>query len=169
MNVSSDFKELLSTLNAARVRYVVVGAYAVIQHTEPRFTKDLDVWVDRTRVNAVRVLSALEAFGAPTDGVSVTDFCAPDVVFQIGVAPVRVDILTSVAGVRFATAYENALRTKFDGVAIRTLSLADAIRAKRASGRPQDLLDLERLQEARRTGRLSRRRRSGRTARTRGA
>jgi predicted nucleotidyltransferase len=149
MSVSSDFKELLSAFNAARVRFIVVGAYAVIHHTEPRYTKDLDVWVEPSPANARRVLSALRAFGAPTADLGVEDLCDPDIVYQIGVAPVRVDILTRVPGLRFATASRNAVRTKFDGVPIRVLSLSDAIRAKRAAGRPQDLLDLERLRRAR--------------------
>jgi hypothetical protein len=103
MSVSSDFRDLLFALNVARAQYIVVGAYAVIQHTEPRFTKDLDIWVDPTPRNAARVLRALDAFGAPTDGLMVNDLASPDVIYQIGVAPVRVDILTTVAGVRFAS------------------------------------------------------------------
>jgi hypothetical protein len=93
MRVSSDFRELLSALNAARARYIVVGAYAVMHHTEPRYTKDLDVWVEPTPANARRVLEALRAFGAPTESLAVEDLCDPGVIYQIGVEPVRVDVL----------------------------------------------------------------------------
>lgn len=148
MRVSSDFRELLCALNAARARFIVVGAYAVIHHTEPRFTKDLDLWVEPNKANAERVLAALRAFGAPTAKLTAADLCDEDVVYQIGVAPVRVDLLTHVAGLRFPSAYRDALRRRFDGVAVRVLSLDDIIRAKRAAGRPQDLLDLERLRRA---------------------
>jgi hypothetical protein len=150
MSVSSDFKELLSAFNAARVRYLVVGAYAVMHHTEPRYTKDLDLWVEPSPANARRVLAALRAFGAPSAALDARDLCDPDVVYQIGVAPVRVDILSHVPGLRFATARANAVRSEYDGVRIRVLSLNDAIRAKRAAGRPQDDLDLARLERARR-------------------
>src|SRR5262249_2582435 len=99
-SISSDFRDLLYEFTVARVRFVVVGAYAVIQHTEPRYTKDLDLWIEPTAENARRVYRALGRFGAPLARLSTAELAQPQMVFQIGVAPVRVDLLTSVAGLR---------------------------------------------------------------------
>jgi len=148
MNVSSDFRDLLFEFTAARARFLIVGAYAVMHHTEPRYTKDLDVWIEPTRSNALRVRQALERFGAPLANLSVDDLTEPEIVFQIGVEPVRVDLLTSIAGLRFGPAYRRAIVTSYEGVPVRILSLDDILRAKRAAGRPQDLLDAARLEGA---------------------
>src|SRR4051795_10713762 len=101
MKINSDFKDLLRSLNAAGIRYLIVGGYAVMIHTEPRYTKDLDIWIDRDERNARAVLAALAEFGAPTADVSAEDLTEPDVFFQIGIEPVRVDIMTSVSGLVF--------------------------------------------------------------------
>lgn len=148
MNLSSDFRDLLHALSAARVRFLVVGGYAVIHHTEPRFTKDLDVWVHATSANAVRLMKALRAFGAPIDSLSSKDFEEPNIIYQIGVAPVRVDILTSIKGLEFGSAFRRSVVTEYAGVPTRVLSLVDILAAKRAAGRPQDLLDAEKLERA---------------------
>src|SRR5512134_1050543 len=101
MATNPDFKDLFATFNAAGVEYIVVGAHAVMVYTEPRYTKDLDVWVRPIDENAERVLAALAAFGAPTADVSVSDFAAEGTIFQIGVAPNRIDVITTVDGVVF--------------------------------------------------------------------
>jgi hypothetical protein len=149
MGANRDFRDLFAAFAAAEVRCLVVGAYAVMHYTEPRYTKDLDVWVEPSEDNARRVVAALSAFGAPLDGVSAEDFTDPSVVFQVGIEPNRFDVLTAVAGLDFATAWEHAVTTAYSGVPIRVLSLDDVITAKAAAGRPQDRLDLKRLARAR--------------------
>jgi len=132
-------------LNAAGVRYLIVGGYAVMVHTEPRYTKDLDVWIQPERNNARLLLEALSAFGAPTAGVTPDDFTEPEVFFQIGVDPVRVDILTSVTGLDFEAAWGRRIAVDFSGVAAPLLCRADILAAKIASGRPRDRRDARHL------------------------
>jgi hypothetical protein len=143
--MNSDFKELLQFLNANAVDYLVIGGYAVIEYTEPRYTKDLDVWVRAEPVNASRVFRALAQFGAPLGGMTPADFAEEGFVFQIGVAPVRIDILMSVDGLIFADAWPNRVRADFDGVSAWVISRRDLIQTKQAAGRPQDLIDIAHL------------------------
>lgn len=150
MPTNPDFRDLFSALCDADAEFIVVGAHAVMFYTVPRFTKDLDVWVRPTRENAERVLGALVAFGAPLADLSVDDLCAPDTIFQIGIAPNRIDIVTHIDGVTFDRAWDRAVLTTYGGVPIRILGEEDLIANKRATGRPQDLLDLEWLERARR-------------------
>ena len=148
MAVNPDFKDLFSAFNDANVLFLVVGAYAMIHYTEPRYTKDIEIWIDRSAGNAARALVALGQFGAPVDGLTPSDFEDPETVYQIGVEPNRVDILVPIAELDFAVAYRNAVIASYGGVPIRVLALDDLILAKRAAGRDQDLLDLKRLQQA---------------------
>lgn len=142
-----DFRDLFSIFNAERVEYLVVGAHAVIYHTEPRYTKDLDVWVNPTPQNAERVVTALRRFGAPLRNISPADFQNPDMIYQIGVAPNRIDILMGIKGVDFASAWSQRITSTYNDIPIGLLDRETLRRAKRASGRPQDLLDLEKLSE----------------------
>ena len=103
--VNPDFRDLFAALNEAQANYLVVGAHAVAFYAEPRFTKDLDVWVEASPVNAPRVLAALQAFGAPLGTASEADFQVPGAVLQIGVAPNRIDITTQIDGVAFGEAW----------------------------------------------------------------
>jgi hypothetical protein len=105
MKINSDYRDLLQSLNEEHVRYLVVGGYAWMVHTEPRYTKDLDIWIEPTPDNAAALLRALARFGAPTTGISVSDFVKPDVFFQIGVEPVRLNLMTSVPGLQFLEAW----------------------------------------------------------------
>src|SRR5258708_3742064 len=125
MEINSDFRDLLRDFNGAGVRYLIVGGYAVMVYTEPRYTKDLDVWVEPTDANADAVLRALSKFGAPTAGVTVADLTEPEVFFQIGMDPVRVDILTSVKGLDFREAWERKAMVDFGGIAAPVLSRDD--------------------------------------------
>src|SRR5580704_16037478 len=106
MKINSDYRDLLKSLNAAGVRYLIVGEYAVMVHTEPYYTKDLDVWVEPAPENAEAVIGALRAFGAPLLNISAKDFTEPEIFCQIGIAPVRVDVMTSVPGLDFPGAWE---------------------------------------------------------------
>jgi hypothetical protein len=143
----SDFRDLLEVLNAYSVRYLVVGGYAVMKYTEPRLTKDLDIWVATDPDNAERVYRALVQFGAPIAGCSPADFTNEQFWFQIGVAPVRVDILLGIPGVSFEEAWGRRVDDDFLGVTAHFISRDDLVLAKEASGRPGDKRDLRRLRK----------------------
>ena len=145
MPANPDFKELFSIFNKEAVEYLVVGAHAVIYYSEPRYTRDLDVWVNPVPDNARRVFDALRRFGAPLIDVSVDDFCDPGLVYQMGVEPNRIDIMMGLAGVEFGASWDARVESAYGGVPIHILGRENLIAAKRASGRPQDLLDLEKL------------------------
>ncbi len=141
-----DFRELLACFIARKVEFLLVGGYAVAIHGHPRFTGDLDLWIRSTGDNAAAVLAALEDFGLGSLGLSGHDLQSPDMVIQIGYPPVRVDILTSIDGVVFSEAYERRLAVDIDGLLLPVISLADLRINKAASGRHQDLADLEALE-----------------------
>lgn len=144
--LNQDFKDLLSTFNDAGVDFLVVGAHALAAHGHVRATKDLDVWVRPEAANARRVMSALQAFGAPTRGITEDEFSAPGITFQIGVEPVRIDIITDIDGVSFETAWPNRMTAAYGDVKVFVLSKEDFITNKRASGRPQDIADIAALE-----------------------
>lgn len=146
MAANPDFKELFAALCAEQAEFIVVGAHAVMVHTEPRFTKDLDVWIRPTPENAKRVYRALSTFGAPLDDLTEQDLATEGTVFQIGIAPNRIDLLTSIEAVTFGDAWPRRLQRTYDGIPIATLAVVDLIANKRAVGRPQDLIDVERLE-----------------------
>ena len=147
MAVNRDFRDLLKELNDGGVDYLVVGAYAVIIHSQPRYTKDIDIWVRPTAANAERVFRALHVFGAPLQGITPADFTDPEVIYYMGVQPNRVDILNNIEGLDFDSAWANRAERTYGDVPIHVLGKADLIRAKRASGRPQDLLDVDTLEK----------------------
>lgn len=146
MPANPDFKELFSIFNEEDVEYLVVGAHAVIYYSEPRYTKDLDVWVNPAPDNAPRCHRSLRRFGAPLKGISADDFRDTDLVYQMGIEPNRIDIMMAVAGVAFADAWDDRVESTYGGVPIHIMAKEHLIAAKKASGRPQDLLDLEKLQ-----------------------
>lgn len=146
MSVNSDFSDLLSELNAGDARYLIVGGYAVFFHGQPRYTKDLDVWVEPSAENAVRVVEALRRFGAPLHDLSVADLSSPGITFQMGNAPNRIDILTDVASLSFPEAWSRRVEGRYGVQRMWLLSRADLIANKRAVGRPQDLEDVRLLE-----------------------
>jgi hypothetical protein len=158
MQQNPHFFDLLSEFNAARVRYLVVGAHVLSYYGRPRTTGDLDLWVEPARRNAERVFRALASFGAPLEGISPADFWTPGTIFQIGVVPSRIDILTSLTEVTFATAWKNRRQAHYGGLSISLLAERDFIRNKRAVGRTRDLADAEEVEKllARRTKRKAR-------------
>ena len=152
MAESPHYKELLHTLNECEVEYLVVGGYAVMKYTEPRYTKDLDVWVRSSPGNSIRVYCALARFGAPLqhDGVTPETFTKDRVVYQIGVAPIRIDISTHIDGVTFDAAWRNRVQDSIFGVPVHFISLSDLITNKQSTGRSTDLEHVKDLeQEAR--------------------
>ena len=148
MATNPDFKDLLFALSAHDADFIIVGAHAVMVHTEPRYTKDLDVWIRPTPENAKRVMDALTDFGAPLSSLTEEDLSTPGVVFQIGVEPNRIDILTEITGVRFDDAWPRRIPSTYDRVPISLLSPQDLLTNKRATGRKQDLIDVEKLEAA---------------------
>ena len=148
MKINSDFKDLLQLFVDEGVRFLVVGGYAVMKYTEPYNTKDLDIWIEPTVENASRVLEVLRQFGAPTANLTVEDLTSPDLVYQIGVDPVRVDIMGAVPGLTFAEAWQRRAGADYDGVVAPVLSIEDIIAAKRAAGRPKDKIQARELLQA---------------------
>lgn len=147
MDLNPDFRDMLYALNVADADFLVVGAYAVAAHGHPRATGDLDIWVRADVDNASKVVAALSAFGAPMDQISEEDFASPSIVFQIGVPPGRIDILTDLSGVDFGTAWDSRISITIDDITFPVLGRADLVANKRASGRPKDLADLDALGE----------------------
>lgn len=133
---------MLSCLSDARVKFIVVGAYALAAHGFPRATGDIDLWVGSTPENARRVMDALANFGAPIENLSVTDFTAPDSVIQIGVEPCRIDLLTGIDGVEFDEAWRKKVNIRIDEAEVFVLSKADLLRNKLATGRDKDQGDI---------------------------
>ena len=148
MLIPSDYKELLSVLNKHRVRYLIIGAYAVIYYTEPRYTKDIDIWVDPEEENAKRVYAALREFGAPLKEITHKDFLKKTLVYQIGVAPVRADVLMGIANIEFAKAWQRRSVTSFAGIKANIIGINELIRAKENAQRRPDKIDLENLKQS---------------------
>jgi len=144
--MNPDFVDLLRALSAAEVRLLVVGAHALARHGRPRATGDLDIWIDATPENAARVVRALQDFGAPGAQLSEPDFAAPGIVYQIGVPPRRIDLLTELTGLTFADAWSGRLRHRVDDVDVNFIGREAFIANKRATGRARDLSDIEALE-----------------------
>lgn len=145
--LNPDYRDMLSAFADAEVEYLLVGAYALAAHGHPRATGDMDLWVRRSSENAERVLQALSVFGAPLSDVETEDFQTPDTVFQIGVSPRRIDILTTISGVDFQEAWPERMEIELEGLMIPVLGRKHLVQNKRALGRPQDQADIDRLVE----------------------
>lgn len=143
--LNQDFKEFIQSLNADNVRYLVVGGYAVAYHGYPRYTKDLDIWIEMTTENAINIIKALEHFGFSSLQLEQSDFLVPDQIIQLGYPPSRIDILTTLPGVEFNECYPDRMNEIIDGVPVQFIDLANLKKNKEASGRFQDLADLENL------------------------
>ena len=145
--LNENFKDMLSAFGEAEADYLLVGAYAMAAHGCPRATADIDFWVRPSEANAARVWTALAAFGAPLSTVSVADLCTPDVVYQIGVAPQRIDILTSISGVDFEDAWRDRLIVELEGVSVSVIGPRHLHANKLESGRAKDHQDAIILEE----------------------
>jgi predicted nucleotidyltransferase len=136
MFVNSDFSDLLRIFNDHNVRYMVIGGYAVVQYAEPRFTKNADA-----------VYNALKEFGAPLAGLTPKDFAEDGFFFQMGVPPIRVDMLMGIPGIKFDECWKRRVEVDFDGLKVIFISKQDLIVSKRAAGRPQGLIDADLLSQ----------------------
>ncbi len=143
--MNSDFRELLQCFARHRVRYLVVDGYAVIHYAEPRFTRDLDLWIEPTNSNAKRVAAAFREFGIPLVEVTECDLAQPGTQFMLGRSPVMLDFLTTIPPLDFVTCWQRRKRVRHDFGRVNYLHKEDLITAKRQAGRPQDLTDLEAL------------------------
>jgi hypothetical protein len=143
MTVNPDFRDLFAALNATGADFLVVGGYALAVHGHPRFTKDLAVWVRADVENGQKVWDALAAFGAPMGNLSFQDLTAPGIVFQMGLPPNRIDVLTGIDGVDFQEAWEHRIESVYGDQPVRVIGLGELIENKLATGRPQDAQDVK--------------------------
>lgn len=145
MELNPDFKEFLQSLNKNDVRYLVVGGYAVAFHGHPRYTKDIDIWIDLDEQNAQKVVKALVDFGFSSLNLTPADFLEPDNVIQLGYPPRRIDLLIGLEGAAFDECYSARLEEEMEGIRVCFIDRENLARLKRAAGRPQDLADLDNL------------------------
>jgi hypothetical protein len=144
--LSKDFKEFIELLNAHNVRYLVVGGYAVAFHGYPRYTKDLDVWIELSPENANNVIQALDVFGFGSLGLKPEDFLESDQIIQLGYPPNRIDILMTLKEIKFEDCYNQRIEIQIQGIKTNFIDLENLKQNKRATGRPQDLADAENLE-----------------------
>jgi len=146
--MNQDFLDLLRAFVDRDVRFLIVGAYALAVHGRPRATGDLDVWVDPTPDNASKIVQALAEFGAPAGQVSADDFSRPGIVFQMGLPPCRIDVLTELSGLTFTQAWPGRIQAAFGPITVNVIGRDAFIANKRATGRARDLGDIESLESA---------------------
>jgi predicted nucleotidyltransferase len=144
--LNEDYKDMLLALFDEKVKYMLVGAYALAVHGYPRATMDIDIWIMPSSQNADAVMSAIHRFGAPLHNLTKEDLQKDGTIFQIGVAPRRIDIITAVSGLRFEETFARSLSVDIEGIKVHIPSIEDLILNKRASGRTKDLADAEALE-----------------------
>jgi hypothetical protein len=147
MKVEKDFKEFIELLNENKVKYLVVGGFAFAFHVEARFTKDIDIFVEASEENSKKIINTLSGFGFGNIGLKEKDFQKPDQIIQLGYAPVRIDIITSIASVSFEAGWKNKVVGKYGDVTCFFLSKEDLIRNKQAAARSQDIADVKKLKK----------------------
>lgn len=146
MKLDRNLREFVALLNSTKVRYLLVGGHAVAFHGYPRFTGDIDFFVERSPENAARLVTVIRAFGFGHLNLQENDFLQPGVVIQLGRPPNRIDLLTSIDGVEFADAWEGRVAAELDRLPLDIIGKAELIQNKRSSGRAQDTADLSRLE-----------------------
>lgn len=144
--LNQDFREFLQSLNKNDVRYLVIGGYAVAFHGHPRYTKDMDIWIQLSEQNASNLLKALDQFGFGALGLTTEDFTTPGQVIQLGYPPNRIDLVTSPDGVEFETCFASRVDIDIEGTIVHFIDLENLKKNKKASGRLQDLADIENLE-----------------------
>ena len=143
--LNQDFREFIESLNANQVRYLVVGGYAVAIHGHPRYTKDIDIWVEVSPANAANLIRALDQFGFGSLGLKESDFLETDQIIQLGNPPNRIELFTALPGVDFAVCYPLRVEIELDNIRVNFIDLENLKKNKLASGRHQDLADVENL------------------------
>ena len=143
--LNQDFKEFIQLLNDNQVNYLVIGGYAVAIHGHPRYTKDIDIWIEISEENSQKIIAALTEFGFGSLGLTAQDFQEPHQIIQLGYPPNRIDLITSPDGIDFQTCYDSKIEVMLDDIAVKFIDLDNLKKNKLASGRLQDLADLENL------------------------
>ncbi len=146
MYLTEDYKDIITIFNHNKVRYLIAGAFAMSKLGYSRSTYDIDIWVEKTKDNAIKIYRSLEEFGYPFS-IEPDDFLADNAVIQIGVVPNRIDILTDIDGLEFSSAWKNRVIINFDDIKTQILSLEDLIVNKKASNRDKDKLDIIQLEK----------------------
>ncbi|NCS57086.1 MAG: hypothetical protein GPJ16_09065 [Microcystis aeruginosa G11-04] len=144
--LNQDFKEFIQLLNDNQVKYLVIGGYAVAVHGHPRYTKDINIWIEISQENAQKLVTALSQFGFESLGLTSDDFQTPNQIIQLGYPPNRIDLITNPDGVDFQTCYDSKIEVMLNDVPVNFINLDNLKKNKLASGRLQDLADLENLQ-----------------------
>lgn len=147
MELDKDFREFIELLNDHKVKYLIIGGYAVNFHGYPRYTKDIDFWLWMTKPNIKKLIKAIKKFGFRGLNLEIEDFMTPENIIQLGYEPYRIDLLVDVEGVDFEECYERRTEAELDGTEVKFLSLQDLITAKKKAGRLQDLADAEQLEK----------------------
>lgn len=148
MVLNKDYREFIELLNFHKVKYLIVGGYAVTVHGYPRYTNDIDIWLWIDNENAKKIINVLNDFGFGALGLKDEDFLSPDRIIQLGYAPNRIDLLTGVSGIEFKDCYPNKKSYDIEGLTIDFIDIDNLRKNKKASGRHKDLDDLENLKEA---------------------
>ena len=146
MIISKDFREFIRLLNKNKVKYLIVGGYAVAFHGHPRYTKDIDIWIFIEKANAEKILNTLDEFGFSGIGLTVKDLITPEVIIQLGYPPNRIDLITDVSGLNFDECYEKRVEVNIDEIKINFIDLENLKKNKKSTGSHQDLADLENLE-----------------------
>jgi predicted nucleotidyltransferase len=144
--LNKDYKDMLQALSDENVKFILIGAYAMAAHGYPRATMDIDIWIMPSPENADAVIRALQRFGAPLHNLTRKDLQTDGIIFQIGVAPRRIDIITAVSGLEFEETYQNTIVVAIEGIDVHIPAIDDLIRNKKATGRIKDLADVEALE-----------------------
>ena len=145
--LNQDFKEFIQLLNKNQVKYLVIGGYAVAIHGHPRYTKDIDIWLEMSEENSQKLIKALTEFGFGSLGLTPEDFQTPDQIVQLGYPPSRIDLITTPDGIDFQTCYDSKIEVILRDIPVNFIDLDNLKKNKLASGRLQDLADLEKLQD----------------------
>ena len=145
MRVEKDFEEFLKSLNVHKVRYLIVGAYAVTFYSAPRNTGDLDIFIENSKTNAIKILKALENFGFESLGITTEELMRQDMIIQLGIEPNRIDLITSISGVNFQEAYKSKMKGSFGSQQVNFISFDKLVKNKSATGRVKDMADVELL------------------------
>ncbi len=147
MELEQNFREFIELLNEHKVKYLVIGGYAVNFHGYPRYTKDIDFWFWMTKPNVENLIEVIKDFGFSNLKLGVADFMSPEIIIQLGYEPYRIDLLAEVEGVDFEACFKRRTKAELDGVKVNFLSIQDLIKAKKKAGRLQDLADAEQLEK----------------------